>query len=209
MSTQNQQVVLQVGDRRFTASIDVLVERSQYFEALFSGDWLVKTQDDGSIFLDGDGDVFEHVIAYIRRGVFPLAFDPVKGHDHFLYFKVLQEARYFQCPHLITWLEHKCYYKCVFRVYCTKLHEEFIPNAKFESSTTDFTMTAISKIDTNIYVCPRNIAPHRGHPEKCGRQCANARGGNGPTYDIKGGISEWMVTKTTLGSDYGWMADSG
>lgn len=35
----------------------------------------------------------------------------------------------------------------------------------------------------NIYLCPRHIACHRGHPEKCGRACAAEQAGNRLRYE--------------------------
>ncbi len=109
-----EQVVLNVGGQRFTTTIGTLVDRSDFFAALFSGRWTIPRQTDGSIFVDADPGVFAHVLRYLRRGVFPLAFDEkTGGHDEKLYVDLLPEARYFQIPMLETWLEDELYLKCV------------------------------------------------------------------------------------------------
>ncbi|OAL66381.1 hypothetical protein A7C99_1767 [Trichophyton rubrum] len=106
-------VMLRVGERTFHTTAETLTERSDYFKAYFSGKWTIPTMEDGSIFIDADGEAFEHVLRYLRRGVFPLAFDAAKGHNYHLYTSILEEAIYFQCHHLVTWLKDQCYHKSV------------------------------------------------------------------------------------------------
>lgn len=68
------QVVLQVGERRFVTTSDTLIQGSGFLRSLFSGRW-DNAQDDGSHFVDADGDLFVHVLRYLRRGVFPLFYN--------------------------------------------------------------------------------------------------------------------------------------
>lgn len=97
-----EQVTLQIGEKKFHTLIGTLTQRSDYSRAFFSGKFTVKKQDDGSIFIDADPVLFEYLLKYFRRGVFPLAFDKAKSHNYALYAELLEEARYFQCPALIT-----------------------------------------------------------------------------------------------------------
>lgn len=109
-----EQVVLNVGGHTFTTTIGTLIERSDFFDALYSGRWTIPKLPDGSVFVDADPDIFAHIIRYLRRGVFPLAFDEKSGgHNCKLYVDLLPEARYFQIPLLEKWLEDELYFKCV------------------------------------------------------------------------------------------------
>ncbi|KAF7717802.1 Uncharacterized protein PECH_008441 [Penicillium ucsense] len=91
----SQQVVLQVGDRRFVTSRDTLTTESGYFAALLSGRWN-DAREDGSYLIDADPYLFEHILQYLRQGVPPLFFDSAKGHDRLMYLALYTEARYFQ-----------------------------------------------------------------------------------------------------------------
>jgi len=113
-SFSTEKVVLSVGDRKFTTNVGTLVDRSDFFAALFSGRWTVQKQEDGSIFVDADPCIFAYILSYLRRGVFPLAFDEKTGeHDVRLYMNLLAEAKYFQVRMLEVWLEDELYLKCV------------------------------------------------------------------------------------------------
>ena len=202
-----EKITLQVGERLFHTTVGSLVKRSEYFEAFFSGRWPVNKQDNDSIFIDTDPGAFEHVLNYLRRGVFPLAFDRQRGHDYSLYAKIFEEAKYFQCPLLIVWLEDECYYKCVTWQVSTEIQETAMPETGGDSSFNDCLLTSCSKNDEKIYICPRSIDIHRGNPQKCGRQCRNAQGDDGPEYETKKVISGWLVTRSRYQFNRGWMTD--
>jgi BTB/POZ domain-containing protein KCTD9 len=90
---------------------------------------------------------FEYVLNYLRRGVFPLAFDRQKGHDYSLYAKIFEEAKYFQCPLLIMRLEDECYYKCVTWQVSTEIQENPMPETCGDSNFNDCLLTSCSKKD--------------------------------------------------------------
>lgn len=202
-------IVLQVGERRFNTTVGTLTERSEYFEAYFSGKWSIDKQEDGSIFIDSDGDAFDYLLRYLRRGTFPLAFDIVKGHDYALYSRILEEAKYFQCPKLVFWLEHKCYEKCVSSSVLTALQETEDLDLSNCSSVHDMEILPCTKSDSDVYICPRGIGIHRGAPHRCGRQCANAQGDDDPTYEKDRVISRWLVARTIRSFNHDWMTDFG
>lgn len=159
--------------------------------------------------MDANPGLFEHILDYLRRGTFPLAFDKGKGHDYALYAKLLEEAKYFQCPALITWLEDSCYEKCV-SFHITRDVDDRLEIYRETSASTDISGPIPEATETDkIYVCPRGINLHRGAPYKCGRQCRNALEEGGPEYATKKNIVGWyMVTKETA-FNRGWMTDSG
>lgn len=75
---------LQVGERHFTTTRDTLTAESRYFASLLSGRW-DNALEDGSYFIDADPMLFDHILRYLRRGIFPLFVDMAKGHDYHLY----------------------------------------------------------------------------------------------------------------------------
>ncbi|KAI9773729.1 MAG: hypothetical protein M1839_002027 [Geoglossum umbratile] len=106
MLTPSRQVIIQVGDRRFTTTERTMIEESPFFESLLSERW-DSAQADGSYFIDADPGLFEHILRYLRRAVLPVFYDKLKGHDHALYLALLEEAKYFQIARLAKWLEEK------------------------------------------------------------------------------------------------------
>lgn len=89
-----------------------LTSESGFFASMFSGRWQDDhnsgQQPDGSYFVDGDPELFGHILRYLRHGNFPLFY--VNGaHDYGMYAALLGEARYFQIDRLVTWLESKKY----------------------------------------------------------------------------------------------------
>ena len=94
------------------------------------------------------------------------------------YLALLEEARYFQIPHLQDWLEKKRYFEAV-QVENTAEQHEGNPSHWHEHSV----VPAGTTIDyypswgtRKVYICPRGLFQHRGRPEACGRHCETARG---------------------------------
>jgi BTB/POZ domain-containing protein KCTD9 len=173
-------ITLQVGERRFVTTRDTLTERSGFFYALLSGRW-DNRQDDGTYFIDADPDVFKHILCYLRRGVFPTFFDKSKGHDHALYLAVLEDAKYFQIPLLVEWIQDKRYLKVI----KTLSWVEELEGGRLCKEVTTSDMDVDYHIcweSVKVYVCPRGIHVHRGKPEACGKMCQKAKGDEGDEY---------------------------
>ena len=140
---------------------------------MLSGRWS-KKQPNGSNFIDADGQLFVHSLAYLRRGVLPLFYDNAKGHDHTLYVALL-EARYFQIARLEKWIRDKLYLQAVKIV---RSAEQVVDTA---------VLTELSRADVDVeyhpnwrtikvYVCPRDIHGSRENLSTCGRLCRKAQG---------------------------------
>ena len=106
------QITLHIGERRFVTAAHMITQESGFFAALLSGHW-DNRQADGLYFIDADAELFEHILRYLRRGVLPVFYDSVKGHDHTLYLALLEEAKYFQVPRLVNWLRGKGYLQAI------------------------------------------------------------------------------------------------
>src|SRR5437763_426520 len=94
-----EKIILQVGERRFVTTRGTLTQESGFFSSMLSGLW-DNAEADGSYFIDSDPLLFEHILRYLRRGVHPIFYDNLRGHDHALYQALLEEARYFQIGEL-------------------------------------------------------------------------------------------------------------
>lgn len=175
---------LQVGERQFTTTTDTLTGESGFFASLLSGRW-DNALDDGSYFIDADPTLFEHILCYLRRGVFPLFFDMAKGHDYHLYLSLLQEARYFQIPRLQDWLEKKRYFEAVKVTTIVEEHDEDHASRWEFSVLPAGTMLEYHPRWTTkmVYICPRGIPEHKGVQEACGRRCRSARGENDVRFE--------------------------
>ena len=68
--TQRSRVELDIGGIRHVTSIATLRSRpGSMLDALFSGRYAVEEEEGGGVFLDRDGGLFGHVLAYFRDGV--------------------------------------------------------------------------------------------------------------------------------------------
>ncbi|KAF3484106.1 uncharacterized protein GIQ15_03430 [Arthroderma uncinatum] len=194
-------VNLQVGEASFTTTVKTLTARSNYFQDVFSSQTATEIEDDGSVFVDGNGAVFAYVMEYLRRGVFPLAYDHAKGHDYGLYARILEEARYFKCTNLVLWLEGECYNKCVVKRVETEMQDSEWPRISMEGFV-DFTVKSYAVEKDGAYVCPRNIPGHLS-AGMCGAKCLKK------TANRAGQDYTWMIAKTKCVFNRGWMTDSG
>ncbi|KAI9791017.1 MAG: hypothetical protein M1816_004584 [Peltula sp. TS41687] len=192
-------VTLQVGQGRFITQRMTLIQGSGYFRQLLQAPIAAPIlQADGSYLLDTDPDLFTHVLQYLRRGVLPLFYDNVKGHDHARYLSLLAEARFFDIPGLVKWLEEKHFLKAVSTSYELKEVQGVPPSVTVPA---DVEVSYIPGWQfSEIYICPRGILGHKGSPEMCGRSCQEAA-------RVKGSHSEYqplsimhtlMVKKRTM-----------
>jgi len=108
-SLEDQPIVLQVGERRFTTFRCTLTGESEFFRSLLSGCWANVQLLCGAYFVDADAELFESILSYLRRGVLPIFYDSENGHCYYRYFRLLEEARYLQVLGLVEWLETRVY----------------------------------------------------------------------------------------------------
>jgi len=185
---------LQVGGRHFTTTKDTLTE-SGFFTSLLSGRW-DSALEDGSYFIDADPTLFEHILRYLRRGVFPLFFDITNGHDYYLYLSLLEEARYFQIPRLEDWLEKKRYLEAV---------QVTSSSEQYDHGEIDWQRSVVPAGTTleyhpfwgtkMVYICPRFIPQHRGKPEACGRRCGAAQGDDDDTFEQEPSVRMLVIKR--------------
>ncbi|KAL4966310.1 BTB/POZ domain-containing protein [Aspergillus stella-maris] len=181
-------VELQVGERCFTTTRETLISESTYFEALLSDRWDA-ARPDGSYFIDADPTLFEHILRYLRRpSAPPIFYDIVKGHDFPLYNALLEEAKYFGVDSLMEYLSNQQYiYRVKINLTIDHDYKPYTPLFGFSSTADPRSETHMTYHPlwekTKVYMCPRGIDRHRGHPLECGRRCASARGSDGYQYE--------------------------
>ena len=189
-------ISLHVGEHRFITTRETLVGESGFFASLLSGRW-DNAQNDGSYFIDADGSLFEHILRYLRRGVFPIFYDKMRGHDYLMYLALLEEARYFQITQLQEWLEKKQYLRVLKIQYSAtevegtrELQIPRRPDMELEYYPTWGTR--------KVYICPRGIYVHRGNPSACGRDCRKAQGNADDIYEEDRALKVLVVEKQTV-----------
>ena len=193
----DQQLTVQIGERRFTTTKSTLIGGSRYFASMLSGRWPSEARADGSYFVDADGAIFEHILRFIRHSVRPLFYDSVKGHDFGLYAALLEQARFFGVEPLEKWLRDKTYLEAV-QIKCNV-------EVANEVHMCGITVAGDVKVEYHpswrvekVYVCPRGILVHRGNRDACGRACRSARGDNDYEYDEEERLKIVMVRKKTI-----------
>jgi len=206
-SFSTEQVVLDVGGRKFTTTVGTLVDRSDFFAAMFSGRWTVHKQADGSVFVDADPAIFAPLLGYLRRGVFPLTFDKKTGeHDISLYVNLLAEARYFQVRMLEAWLEDELYLKCVdHESYWRRIQGDKSLKERSWSSGPGAELVKEETTLTHGWVCPetlRRVAHENEHHGYCsltpGQGALNRRE-----------RTQWVEYEKKISFTKGWCTDDG
>lgn len=205
----HERVTLEIGGRQFQTIVGTLTHRSEYFKAAFSGRYAIKKEGHDSSFIDADPALFDHILRYLRRGIFPLVYDKTKGHDYALYTQILEEAKYFQCPTLIVWLEDSCYHKCISWNVNMKLSDA--PDGRTHGDSKVESLPPIPHVmeTDKIYLCPRGIYKHKGDEGACGRQCKLVQGDNEVEYVTQQATTTWVTAEREICFNRGWMTDNG
>lgn len=155
---------IQVSDCRFITDPSTWVGESTFFSALFSGQWGDK-QDDGSYFVDADADLFTHILHYLRRGILPVFYDRMKGHNYALYSMLLEEARFFGIDRLEKWLNEKNYLEVVKTVYSVEEKDNLKELATTVNDDVEIVFHPMWK-KFRVYYCPEEMSSHK-RPGDC------------------------------------------
>lgn len=140
--------------------------------------------------------MFQHILTYVRRRVFPLFYDEAKGFDHLLYLAVLGEARYFQIRKLQEWIEKKRYEEAVKVKYTTEMWEEY-PRSFVTAPNMTFERFDMSPINVRTYICHRGIPGHRGNYDKCNWDCGRSGASNG-TFEEVPSLQVFVMKKQVI-----------
>ncbi|KAK3062716.1 hypothetical protein LTS18_003500 [Coniosporium uncinatum] len=190
-------ITLNVSGRRFVTLKETLTSGSDWFKNRLSGRWNDALAD-RSYFVDADSNLFAYILQYLRRGIAPLSYKQVGGHDYGMYAALLDEAKYFQITGLIDWLEKKKYHDAVV-VNTSSQEVEGVSDIGRNTSSAQSLKFFPSRVVKETYVCPRDIYIHRGDPARCGRACARAevsRVGDG--YEDEEVLTTLIVSQQTV-----------
>ena len=92
-------VTLNVGGSRYTTALSTLTKYpDSMLGAMFSGRHALVQQEDGSYFIDRDGETFSHVLSYLRDSNIVLALVPTFTRD--LKLRLEYEAQFYQLQEL-------------------------------------------------------------------------------------------------------------
>ena len=177
-------IILDVGGRNFKTLLSTLTSGSEYFRALFSGDWPCTPDHEGAYFVDADPDTFEHLLQYMRRpGSFPLFWSKASGFDYGIYKRLGHEAEFFQIDKLSTWIEKQEYLDDISIKINTPVEQSICDAATKTIKGNEEVGHHFVVKTRHVYLCPRGIPVHRGHQEMCGTACHKAQAGAGLDYD--------------------------
>lgn len=191
----NGKVHLQVGRRTFVTTNDTLVGESGYFAALLSSRWS-NSEEQGSYYIEADPDLFEHILRYLRRGVFPIFYDNTKGHDYALYLALLEEAKYYQIQRLVNWLKKKRYLRAL-KVE-RKAYDMNEVRELHVTKSAEYEMGYFPAWTTKrVYICPKGVASHRGDRHTCRKKCRKLRG-DVDAYEEEQVLQTLVVEKRTV-----------
>jgi hypothetical protein len=176
-------ITLDIGGHKFKTVPNTLRSGSGLFHRQLSDNYTWSPQADGSYFMDADPDLFAHLLRFMRRPeIFPLFYTKANGFDYDLYNRLEAEAEYFQMDDLREWIQDKKYLKAVVTVIRSPMFDdldELRTDTINANETEDRETTPRTR---RVYICPRDIAAHRGRPKKCGVACNRARGSNRDRY---------------------------
>ncbi|OHW93068.1 hypothetical protein CSPAE12_08375 [Colletotrichum incanum] len=96
------QVKIDVGGRRFISTFEIL-EKSPWFRHLFSVDFR-NWYHDGVFHIDNDGELFAHILRYLRTDLYPLFWDSRNGFDYAMYAMIKQQAHHYMLYDLEAWI---------------------------------------------------------------------------------------------------------
>ena len=83
-------IILRVGEKQFYTTSKTL--RGSGMLSTLLEQWEHNKEEDESYFVDADPDIFQHILRYLRLNLFPVIYDPSKGHNFPLYNAVLHQG---------------------------------------------------------------------------------------------------------------------
>ncbi len=105
-------IILQVGSQRFHTS-EATLSGSSMLASMISQRWSSHRQPDGSYFIDADPEIFNHILRFLRHGIYPLCYSLEKGHDYGSYAAVHAQAQFLMIAKLAEWVREQRYLQVV------------------------------------------------------------------------------------------------
>ena len=190
MTTTIELVKIEVGGLKIKCYKNTLTDGSGYFKSRYAAEWAGRELADeaangGYRFIDRDGDLFKHILAFLRSGEPPIFYDNIKGHDLVMYQRVYAEACFFGVEKLVDWLKKKKYEGYI--TVNTSIRVQDCADSSIlhsdQQEPTSVDIKVMSMTD-NVYFCPRGKEAHRNQPSRCGRDCTKKWGQHGPVFTL-------------------------
>jgi hypothetical protein len=201
-------ITLSVSGTPFTTAISTLTSRSTYFLTLFRNpDWKSALQPNNTLFIDSDPQVFTHILQYLRRGVFPLAYDAKKGHNYKLYADILADAQHFGITKLEFWIAERLY------IHCVTIYNEWRPDLRranargLPQSSSTWTGDVIrTKLVEDEVVTERKAGCHHIAAERhtCEKKSCSVGGRDDDNEKYR-----WAEVGRRVAFHHGWCSDTG
>lgn len=189
----SERIQLLIGEKTFNTTKATIAE-SRVLSTLVS----LRPPEEGPYFVDADPTLFEHVLRYLRTSMFPLFYDPDKGHDICLYLALLNQARFYQIERLENWIATKGYQEAVSRrTWANSItlcgedqieHLEELTHLKNES----LRILKVTQSQAKCFRCPNRNWKHDGRRQNCVR--------DGCITNYSSGVNE--VSMRVLKIDY-------
>eukprot|EP01089_Gocevia_fonbrunei_P005933 TRINITY_DN1642_c0_g2_i1.p1 TRINITY_DN1642_c0_g2~~TRINITY_DN1642_c0_g2_i1.p1 ORF type:complete len:297 (+),score=50.54 TRINITY_DN1642_c0_g2_i1:441-1331(+) len=98
-----QRIKLDIGGSLHTTSLGTLLsQQGSFFEAMFSGRWDTKSDQDGIYFIDRDPLMFNHLLNFLREGTLDIDLETLTQYE---FKKLRKDAEYYQLDALIPVLD--------------------------------------------------------------------------------------------------------
>lgn len=202
---------VRIGETVFHTTKATLIP-SQLFASLFS----LPEPGDGEYFVDGDPELFTHILRYLRTRTYPIFYDRVSGHDLPLYAAVQQQAEFYQLRDLTAWLSEKKYLKAVRRVNRHFSHS-FIGNGQMDHMSSywgrdeQLEIQHWNRTSKKAHQCPLGKWEHDGPGrtacvrERCYSQTKGAAaafaGVQQPVLEVEGVLTSVEIHESLLRQD--------
>ena len=164
----SERIQLQIGESTFSTTKATIAE-SLVLSTLVS----LPPPEEGPYFIDADPALFQHVLRYLRTGMFPIFYDPDKGHDECLYLALLNQALFYQIDRLRDWIAGKSYLDAVTRhTYARSItlygedqigHLDELTHYKNET----LRIINVTQSRSKCFRCPKRNWKHDGHRQLC------------------------------------------
>lgn len=161
-------IIVEVGGKAFHVCSDIFEESAWFTKAIrrasFSG-------ESPRVRIENDPELFGEILLYLRTGMFPLYWDKIRGFDYRRYAEMETQAKMYQLPALLQWIQDRRYLDVVTTEVVMK--ETKIPKGVEhyqrhvllgnEEETVDAVLPGVDE----VWICPASIEAHEGDSTLC------------------------------------------
>ena len=195
----NPLITLHVSTQTFTTHATTITSQSHFFTRLLSSP---PSSSNGSYFLDASPQTFQHILSYLRSGIFPFFYAKETGFDYSLYAAILQQALHFGIVKLASWISNENYLQAVKVIREVRVVDDLAEMREMREGLDVEVEYHLRFLTRKVYVCPRELSVHRGNPRACGKLCRNARGKEGEDVYVDEEVVRVVVVRKRMSVDW-------